>query len=220
MLITVRFSKIENGTFVAHTDILRALNRTFRRAGIEVNYSTGFNKHMLLNLTQPLPLGVASRGEYVTADVACDMSAEEFLEKFNACCPPFLHAERAFVTEKKPALASIVVASRFFFRSAIAIQKKKEIESCKGNYSITYVHGGKEKTVDAGELIYDISVTEEGVEALVASGNVNLRSDALAESWNRDFGLAITLADIVRIEQYYFDGAGYVSATEFLEKMT
>ena len=129
MLITVRFSKQENGTFVAHTDILRALNRTFRRAGIIMNYSTGFNKHMLLNLTQPLPLGIASECEYVTADVASEMSAEEFLDMFNACCPPFLHGERAWVTEKKPALASVITASRFFFRSPEAINVKEKLST-------------------------------------------------------------------------------------------
>ena len=219
MLITVRFCKRENGTFVAHTDILRALNRTFRRAGILMNYSTGFNKHMLLNLTQPLPLGIASECEYVTADVASEMSAEEFLNKFNACCPPFLYGERAWITEKKPALASVITASRFFFRSPEAIAVKEKLENCRNDYSITYVHGGKEKTVDAAKLIYELTVTEEGVEALIASGNVNLRSDALAKNWDDDFGLRIGLADIVRKEQYIASPTGFVSATEYMENM-
>ena len=220
MLITVRFSKKENGTFVAHTDILRALNRTFRRAGIIMNYSTGFNKHMLLNLTQPLPLGIASECEYVTADVASEMSAEDFLNKFNACCPPFLHGERAWITEKKPALASVVTASRFFFRSTEAMNVKERLESCKKDYTITYVHGGKEKTVKASDLIFDLSVNKEGIEALVASGNVNLRSDALAKNWNADFGLNVELADIVRKEQYVATADGYLSATEYMENMS
>ena len=219
MLITVRFSKQENGTFVAHTDILRALNRTFRRAGIIMNYSTGFNKHMLLNLTQPLPLGIASECEYVTADVASEMSAEEFLDMFNACCPPFLHGERAWVTEKKPALASVITASRFFFRSPEAINVKEKLESCQKEYTITYVHGGKEKTVDAAKLIYELSVTEDGVEALIASGNINLRSDALSKNWNEDFGLHIGLADIVREEQYINLPTGFISATEYMESL-
>ena len=219
MLITVRFSKQENGTFVAHTDILRALNRTFRRAGIIMNYSTGFNKHMLLNLTQPLPLGIASECEYVTADVAGEMSAEEFLDKFNACCPPFLHGERAWVTEKKPALASVITASRFFFRSSEAISVKEKLENCRKEYVITYVHGGKEKTVDAAKLIYELTVTEDGVEALIASGNINLRSDALSKNWNDDFGLHIGLADIVRKEQYINLPTGFISATEYMESL-
>ncbi len=219
MLITVRFSKQENGTFVAHTDILRALNRTFRRAGIIMNYSTGFNKHMLLNLTQPLPLGIASECEYVTADVAGEMSAKEFLDMFNACCPPFLHGERAWVTEKKPALASVITASRFFFRSPEAINVKEKLESCQKEYTITYVHGGKEKTVDAAKLIYELTVTEEGVEALIASGNINLRSDALSKNWNEDFGLHISLADIVREEQYINLPTGFISATEYMESL-
>ncbi len=220
MLITVRFSKTGNGTFVAHTDILRALNRTFRRAGIAVNYSSGFNKHMCLNLTQPLPLGIASEGEYVTADIVDDITADEFLKKFNECCPPFLHGEKAYVTDEKPALASVITASRFFFRTKDAFDIKEKLEGCKNNYSITYVHGGKEKTVDAGSLIYELTVTEDGVEALIASGNINLRSDALAKSWNDDFGLSVALGDIVRKEQYVKTPDGLVSASEYLEKLS
>ena len=174
---------------------------------------------MLLNLTQPLPLGIASECEYVTADVASEMSAEEFLNKFNACCPPFLHGERAWITEKKPALASVITASRFFFRSPEAMRVKEKLEGCRKEYTITYVHGGKEKTVEASKLIYELSVTDEGIEALMASGNINLRSDALAKNWNDDFGLKIELADIVRKEQYVAMPDGFLSATEYLERM-
>ena len=219
MLVTVRFTKTGNGTFVAHTDILRALNRTFRRAQITVNYSAGFNKHMCLNLTQPLPLGIASEGEYVTADIVDEMTAETFLKKFNDCCPPFLHGEKAYVTAQKPALASVVTASRFFFRSPDAFAVKDKILACKNEYTIRYVHGGKEKTVEAAPLIYELSVSEEGIEALIASGNVNLRSDALGKNWNDDFGLFIELSDIVRKEQYVPTSSGFISATEYLEKM-
>lgn len=220
MIVTVRFTKTGNGTFVAHTDILRALNRTFRRARIAVNYSTGFNKHMCLNLTQPLPLGIASEGEYVTADILDEMTAEEFLKKFNDCCPPFLRGVKAYVTEKKPALASVVTASKFFFRTKEALAVKDKILACKKEYVIRYVHGGKEKTVDAASLIYDLTVNEEGIEALIASGNVNLRSDALAKNWNADLGMHIELSDIKRIEQYVADPSGYISATEYLENLT
>ena len=220
MLITVRFTKSGNGTFVAHTDILRALNRTFRRAQIAVNYSSGFNKHMCLNLTQPLPLGVASEGEYVTADIINEMTAEEFLRKFNECCPPFLHGQAAYVTEKRPARASVVTASKFFFRSPEALAIKEKILSCKDGYTINYVHGGKEKTVDAAALIYDLTVNKEGIEALIASGNVNLRSDALSKSWNDDFGLHVSLSDIVRIEQYVPTPTGFITASEYLENLT
>ncbi len=220
MLITVRFSKSGNGTFVAHTDILRALNRTFRRSKITVNYSSGFNKHMCLNLTQPLPLGIASECEYVTADIVDEMSSDVFLQKFNENCPPFLHGEKAYVTEKKPGLASVITASRFFFRSSQAYEIKDKIEGCKEGYVIHYVHGGKEKTVEAGALIYDISVNKEGIEALIASGNVNLRSDALAQNWNNDFGLKIELGDIVRKEQYASTPEGLCPVPEYMERLS
>lgn len=69
-MITIGFKRTGDGVFVPHTDVLRVLNRTFRRAGICVEYSKGFNRHMSLKMTQPLPLGVADGDCYVTADIA------------------------------------------------------------------------------------------------------------------------------------------------------
>ncbi len=220
MLITFRFSKQDNGTFVAHTDILRALNRTFRRSGIVVNYSDGFNKHMLLKMTQPLPLGIASNAEYVTADVATAIGTEEFLTLFNENCPPYLHAEKAYVTTEKPKLASFITASKYFFRTEKAIFAADKIERCKDAYSFSYTHRDVTKIIDAASMLHAVKVREDGVVALMSSGSVNLRPDSLAEAWNRDFGLSVRLCDIVRCEQYLSDGNKFLSATEYMEKLS
>ena len=68
-MITLSYRRFGNGIYISHTDVIRSLNRTIRRAGIDVNYSKGFNRHMSLKLTQPLPLGIASDDEWVIADV-------------------------------------------------------------------------------------------------------------------------------------------------------
>ncbi len=220
MLITLRFSKKDNGTFVAHTDILRALNRTFRRAGIPINYSQGFNKHMLLKMTQPLPLGITSYAEYVTADTPSTLDKEEFLRVFNLHSPPYLKADAAFVTESFPALASKINAGKFFFKTKDAIAKKEEIEGCLQGYSFVYKHADIEKKIDASSLLYDIKVTEEGIEAWMATGNVNLRADALSRAWNTDFGLQIALSDIARVEQYIRTDDRSMAVSDYLRGLS
>ena len=77
-MILLKFEKAEGFCFISHVDTLRHFQRIFRRADISVEYSKGFNPHMLIYFSSPLPLGLASKAEYVC--VATDMKAEEFCQ--------------------------------------------------------------------------------------------------------------------------------------------
>lgn len=65
-MITLKYFKKDKAVFLSHIDVLRHMNRTFRRAGIDVQFSQGFNPHMLTKLGIPLPLATYSNCEYVT----------------------------------------------------------------------------------------------------------------------------------------------------------
>jgi radical SAM-linked protein len=44
--------------FISHLDVVRLLDRSFRRAGIGVAYSTGFSRHPKFSFGPPLPVGM------------------------------------------------------------------------------------------------------------------------------------------------------------------
>ena len=146
-MITINFSRFGDGIFVSHVDVLRSLNRTFRRAGIDVAYSKGFNKHMSLKMTQPLPLGVADEDCYVTADIPdLSLSARECVALFNEFRPPFLKAKAAFATEKNPSLAGKINASEYLLRSADPSVAEK-LKNFSPDYEVTMRNADGEKTV-------------------------------------------------------------------------
>ena len=62
----MRFSKTGDAVWISHLDLMRALQRSFRRAGIDLKHSQGFSPHPMLSLALPLSVGVAS--EYEIAD--------------------------------------------------------------------------------------------------------------------------------------------------------
>ena len=76
-MIVLKYLKKDAYTYLSHIDILRHLTRTIRRADLKVSFSQGFNPHMLLNMSVPLPLGHTGCAEYVT--VQTEVGAEEFL---------------------------------------------------------------------------------------------------------------------------------------------
>lgn len=56
----VRFSKDGYAKYTSHLDLLRFFKRAFRKSGIRLRYSKGFNPHPKLGFAQPLSLGYGS----------------------------------------------------------------------------------------------------------------------------------------------------------------
>jgi hypothetical protein len=63
----ITFSKTEAMRFTGHLDLHRTWERTFRRAGLPLAYSEGFNPHPKINIGAALPLGCLSRGDLIDA---------------------------------------------------------------------------------------------------------------------------------------------------------
>ena len=218
-MITVGFTRTDNGIFLPHVDVLRNLNRTFRRAEMDVDYSKGFVKHMLLKLTQPLPFGVADTDCYVTADLD-GFAPSEAIDRFNKNCPPFLRAHSAFVTEKNPGLAGLINASKYFVKGNLTPDQIDAINNLPSDYTVTTVRKEGEITKSTAGLIMGIKASADGIFATLAFGNVNLRIDVLIEQFNKDFGTIFKVTDVTRTQQLIISPEKSLSAEEYLSAIS
>ena len=95
MKYVIRFQKTGVICYTSHLDIMKVFKRSFKRAGIKLAYSQGFNPHPKMGFAQPLSLGYESLDEYIefeTADSVMSGSAavsskEEILEKMRELMP-------------------------------------------------------------------------------------------------------------------------------------
>ena len=55
--IRIWFSKRGRAKYISHLDLMRAMSRAVRRAGLPIWYTEGFNPHPYLSFALPLPLG-------------------------------------------------------------------------------------------------------------------------------------------------------------------
>lgn len=218
-MITIGFTRTDNGIFLPHVDVLRNLNRTFRRAEMDVDYSKGFVKHMLLKLTQPLPFGVADTDCYVTADLD-GFAPSEAIDRFNDNCPPFLRAHSAFITEKNPGLAGLINASKYFVKGNLTPDQIDAINNLPSDYTVTTVRKEGEVTKSTAGLIMGIKASADGVFATLAFGNVNLRIDVLIEQFNKDFGTIFEVTDVTRTQQLIISPEKSLSAEEYLSAIS
>ena len=87
MRIIASFAKLGPVRFVSHLDMQRLFQRAFRRAGLPLAYSQGFNPHPLLAFATALSVGYTSDGEYFDVILSEDIPVSEFVERVNAVLP-------------------------------------------------------------------------------------------------------------------------------------
>ena len=75
------FQKTGNAIFISHLDLMRLFQRAFKRAGLPLTHTHGFNPRPSVSIALPLSVGVESQceildfdldGEAVPCDIICD----------------------------------------------------------------------------------------------------------------------------------------------------
>lgn len=77
MIVRFQYTKLGNAVYIGHLEMTKLFERAFRRSGVIVKYTEGFNPTVKLNFASPLSVGIES--EYEVAEVEIeDGSFEHF----------------------------------------------------------------------------------------------------------------------------------------------
>src|SRR5262245_21929017 len=88
--VLVRFSKQGDLRMISHRDLLRTLERLFRRAGLALAMTEGYHPRPRLSFPSALALGIAGTSEVMELELAETRSADELLAAVRPQCPPGL----------------------------------------------------------------------------------------------------------------------------------
>ena len=109
MIIRTKFNKEGDMIYISHLDLQQVLQRAFRRAGIDLVHSQGYNPHPKISYGNALALGTESQGEYVDVEIEDDLSVEEYLNRMNEQLPNGIKFIKAMEIERQePSLASTI----------------------------------------------------------------------------------------------------------------
>lgn len=88
-MLRAHFCKEGNAIWISHLDLMRVLQRSFRRAGLLLKHSQGFTPHPALSLALPLSVGVASQCEIMDFELEDEESVDisGLAERLNAVLP-------------------------------------------------------------------------------------------------------------------------------------
>lgn len=80
------FEKTGTAVYISHLDLMRLFQRAFKRAGLLLTHTKGFNPRPSVSIALPLSLGVSSRCELLDFDLEGEKVANDvILEKLNSC---------------------------------------------------------------------------------------------------------------------------------------
>lgn len=93
--VRFRFQKAGDLRLVSHHDLMHCFERMFRRAGLPVPRTQGFNPRPRMWFAQSLALGLVGLREVLELELSEPLSAEEVLERLSRQCPPGLAIDSA-----------------------------------------------------------------------------------------------------------------------------
>lgn len=203
-MITVKYEKVGDARFISHLDMQSIILRTIKRAGLEPNYSQGYNPHPILKMSKPLPLGIASLSEYFTLSID-NIDAGTFIELTKGLSPKGINFIHAWETDKNPNIfeAGYLTEYRIFFKNfdlSLLLKINKMID--EGFYVEK-----KERRVyvkqNVSSLICRVKLDNEGIVVVLASAeNNNLRIIDFSKGLNEQFDLGIKVSNLLKIDQY------------------
>lgn len=113
MKYVLYFSKNGFCKYTSHLDMQRLFKRAFRRAGIELSYSHGFNPHPLMSFAQPLSLGYAADREMLEFSTDRDYDPVEIRSRLEGNLAHGMGVSRVDRYENKKSPASQVVRAEY-----------------------------------------------------------------------------------------------------------
>lgn len=186
-MILCKFTKTDSAVYTPHLDLLREMGRAVRRANLNVRFSEGFNPHMLLFFSQPLPLGLASTAEYFCAD--SDEEPTAFMDGLNVKLPRGVRVLSAVRCEKASVHAEITHAKyRYKTEKTLSNEVIQDIMSRIVLEIPVKTKKGMANS-DIRSRIYFLEKDGDDIVAVLGCGKENLRADSFGNYLSFEYAL-------------------------------
>lgn len=169
MIIRIKYSKNERGRFLSHLDLLRTMERAFRRAALPLAFSQGFNPHPKISFGSALAVGVTSEGEYLDVELEKEMPLEEIKERLKGSMPSGLDVlDIGIIDGKGKSLTALINLAKYrmeiTFQRALSFEEVQNIIKEINNSDVLMVdRAGKKglRQVNIKEGIFFVQGTVE-----------------------------------------------------------
>ena len=169
--LRINFQKIGRLRFLSHLEIVRALERCVRRAGLPYAVSQGFNVHMRYAPGPALPVGTESLDEYFDVWLRDYVSPYQALVRLQAVCAGELPVKFvAYVDPRAKGLQATHIFEDYRMVLEASGLSLTELEHCFEEL----IKGGELKTAHKGsEKVHDLRMTLRKLSCAQDKENAN-----------------------------------------------
>ncbi len=204
-IVRIFFEKMGESAYISHLDLQRVMSRALRKSGIPVWYSQGFNPHIYMSFSLPLPLAQQSLCESVDVKTESEEDLSVYKDALNSAlprgirvldiAPPVYTADKITqckyeITYPQTQDVKSAIIGYNAAESAVVCRKTKRSEQDFDLKSVLYEIGD--------EML--VQGTNGICVRLPAGGNININPVLLAGFLSENFGLDAKMASIIRME--------------------
>jgi radical SAM-linked protein len=103
------YAKEGPARYISHLDLLRTFERSVRRAGLPIAFTSGFNPHPKIAFAAPLAVGTAGEAEFADLELTGNIPALSIRKNLSETLPEGLRLiEVRQIEDDSPALMSVV----------------------------------------------------------------------------------------------------------------
>jgi len=226
--LLIKYGKEGPLSYLSHLELTRSIERSFRRAGINVRMSSGFNPRPKFSYGPALPVGTGSCAEYMLVDLEDEIPENELLNRISCVLPKGLAIYIAKYIEKKVSLVNLVQSASYRVSAEVNAAEDdiiKAIGLVKSQKCLQVTHKGKQKWVETSKAILDLSLrcrngnTVEFYLLLSLGSQDSIRPEAvfaqLAEKLPEK--TSCRLLEISRLEQFVNQGEPLMNILDFMK---
>ena len=193
------YAKTGRARYISHLDMMRSMQRAFKRARIPIWYTQGFNPHAYLNFPLALPLGTDSEIEVLDVALLEELEFDEIVSRINEKMPEGLWIVKADKPMKKHteiALARYDIAFDCVDVSADEVMQKFEL--FLQNEKIEVEKRSKKRGINLVDIKPHIDLKSIEADDMVkldiilpAGGEFNLNTSVVMEAFCKYEGVEI-----------------------------
>lgn len=143
------FEKTGNSVWISHLDLMRLFQRAFKRAGLPLKHTQGFNPRPSVSIALPLSVGVESVCELLDFDLEADFSPEEIQSRLNAALVDGVRVCSVYTDGKKlKYLALLRCTVKLEYDSGVPAGAPNAIQALFDGDNILVEKKGKSGTVE------------------------------------------------------------------------
>ena len=177
------FEKTGNAVWISHLDIMRLFQRAFKRAGLALTHTQGFNPRPSVSIALPLSVGVESGCELLDFDLEGEIpSCDVIMDRLNRVLVPGVQVLDVYENGGKiKNLALLDCQVTLEYDSGVPEGAEKEIQSLFAQESLLVEKRGKNGVVeqDIIPMIRKFYIRQTDAHTLVLSTRICCQNPTL-----------------------------------------